>query len=220
MKNLILITILLAAACSKDKSDAAATPASEENSQEAKAQATPTPEEKPAPAKAPTPPTSNEAGDYVRVVARHSPAKPDDPVTVEFTSFRVKQAKFDPANLEGATAELEIDLASLSSGIGKRDAHLKSGDYLDVANTPRALVKIADVKKKDETTFSANAEVNAHGATTSLPVEFSVVETSGNTIKVKASKEFSRVDFGIGKAEGDPTDPAVTIELMLTLTAG
>jgi polyisoprenoid-binding protein YceI len=215
MKKLLCIATIAAAAsfgCSKDKAEPKQAEVTETKPEPAKAQ---TPE----PAKA-DPAPREDSGDYVRVLASHSPAKPGDPVTVAFASFKITKSNFDPANLEGGTAELEIDLGSVSSGVDKRDGHLKSPDFLNVAGSPMALIKIADVKKKDGSTYSATAEVTAHGMTKSLPVEFSVIDSSGSTISIKASKEFSRLDFGIGKAEGDPTEATMTMEMALTLTAG
>lgn len=216
MRKLLCIATIAAAAsfgCSKDKAEPKQAEVTETKTAPAVA------EPKPEPAKAVQAP-QKETSDYVRVLASHSPAKPGDPVTVSFESFKVTNSNFDPANLEGGTAEIEIDLGSVSSGLDKRDGHLKSPDFLNVAESPKAQIKISSVKKKDDSTYSATAEVTAHGMTKSLPVEFSVIDSSGSTISIKASKEFSRLDFGIGKAEGDPTDATMTMEMALTLTAG
>ena len=43
---------------------------------------------------------------------------------------------FDPLNLAGASVAVEIDAASLHTGIEQRDEHLKSADFLDVARYP------------------------------------------------------------------------------------
>lgn len=158
--------------------------------------------------------------DFVKVLASHEPSTPTDPVTIAIEKFSVKSAKFDPANLEGATAELELDLSSIKSDKDKRDGHLKSGDYLDVAKFATANVKIADVKKKADKTYTANADVTAHGATKKLPIEFTVVEAKDDWVKVNAKHEFDRMDFGIGKepdGENERVGKKMTIEVQLTL---
>src|SRR5690349_2822111 len=76
-----------------------------------------------------TAPTSDTA-DKLEILADHNdPTK--GPVTVTFTGVKVVKANFDPANLEGGTAELEVDVGSLGTGVAKRDGHLKTPDYLD-----------------------------------------------------------------------------------------
>lgn len=176
------------------------------------------PAEPPAPKPAPAPPkpADDDQADYIRVLASHAEQKPGDPVTVTFDSFRITKAELDPGNLEGATAELEIDLGSLSSGVDKRDGHLKSADYLDVGAHPKAVVKISDVAKKADGVYTANAEVTAHGVTKSMPVEFRVVHADDDSVKVKASHTFEREAFSIGKPEGDSVAPELTIEMQLT----
>ena len=86
------------------------------------------------------------AGSVV-VMGNHEPKKPTDPVEIKLTGIKVVQAKFDPKNLEGATAELEIDLSQLDSGDKKRDEHLRSPDLLDIAKFATLSIKIANVKR-------------------------------------------------------------------------
>lgn len=43
---------------------------------------------------------------------------------------------FDPANPQAASVEVTIDASRLWSGEPDRDTHLKSADFLDVANHP------------------------------------------------------------------------------------
>jgi polyisoprenoid-binding protein YceI len=43
----------------------------------------------------------------------------------------------DPARLEAAAVEVEIDAASIDTGVEQRDAHLRSADFLDAEAQPR-----------------------------------------------------------------------------------
>ncbi len=169
---------------------------------------------------APAEPEAKVDADYVWVYASHAEKKPGDPVKVAFETFAVTKAEFDPANLEGASAELEIDLGSLSSGIPKRDGHIKHTDYLDVATHPKAVIKVGDVVKKGDKTYAAKAEVGLHGVTKTLPVEFEVLSADADSVRVKATHVFSRNDFGIGKADGDSVASDLKVEMQLTLNKG
>src|SRR5215207_3005272 len=51
--------------------------------------------------------------DFISVLAEHAEKKPTDPVEVSFDKFAVKKATFDPKKVEGGTATIEVDLASL-----------------------------------------------------------------------------------------------------------
>jgi polyisoprenoid-binding protein YceI len=43
---------------------------------------------------------------------------------------------FDPAQPERASVQVRIDATTLTTGVEKRDEHLRSADFLDVANHP------------------------------------------------------------------------------------
>ena len=115
-------------------------------------------------------------GDYILVEASHAEPKPNDPVKILFPSYKVVSADFEnPEDLTGGKAELEIDIGSLQSGVPKRDDHLKSTDYFDIAGHPTATVVVTDVVKKGEAMYSATAKVSVHGETVAWPVDFEVV---------------------------------------------
>ena len=159
-------------------------------------------------------------GDRIEVLARHLPAagKEDlasDPVVVHFDRFTVTKAAFDPANLEGGTATLELDPASIKTGNGERDTDLQSPDYLDVARFATITIDVANVKKQTATSYTADATVACHGVTKTYPLAFEVLATTADTVRIKGEHTFSRVDFAVGV---DPaTDPTERIAAPLII---
>ena len=153
--------------------------------------------------------------DFIAVLATHAEPKPLDPVLVKIESFKVVKADFDPAKIEGGTAEIELDLNSLKTDSEKRDGHLKTPDYLDVAQFATAKVKVENVKNKADKTYTADATVNVHGIEKKFPIEFTVVDATADSIKVWVNHTFSRLDFGIGKDSPDPKVEGVAQELTL-----
>ena len=159
--------------------------------------------------------------DRITVLAHHKKPKPSDPVRLEFEKFKVVSADFDPKQIEGGKATIEIDLSSFQTDSNKRDEHLRSPAYLDVGKLATATITIDNVKAKEGTTYTADATVAAHGITKTYPVTFEVLETKDDRIRIKGEHTFSRIDFGIG------SDPAqnpeeqvgtdVTIQMVLTL---
>lgn len=159
--------------------------------------------------------------DSIIVLARHTQAKPDDPVKVQFTSFKVTKATFDPKKIEGGKATIEIDATSLKTGADKRDAHLKTPDFLDTTKFPKITVDVDKVKKKADKTFTAEATVKFRGVTKTYPVTFDVVGQTADSIRIKSEVKFSRLDFKVGAESTDPkvapAQPELVMVVALTL---
>jgi len=165
-------------------------------------------------------PVEDANADYIEVLATHEPSKPTDPVKVRFDKITVKKATFDPKKLEGGKATLEVDMASLKTDSDKRDEHLKSVSYLDIAKFGTMTIDIANVKKKDDTHYTADATVKLHGATKKYPISFEVVETKDDSVRVKGEQKISRNDFKVGKPKTGKDELValdMTVKLQLTL---
>jgi len=219
MKSLITIVAAAALALGACKKNENAPVPSPSETTPVKPADTAPPADKPADTAAPQAAADVDNADYVRVVAKHKPAKPTDPVMVTLKGFQVVKATFDPAKVEGGTADLELDLASLDSGIEKRNNHLKSPDFLDVAKFAKASIHVDNVKKTGDNAYSADATVDIHGVQKKYPVAFSVVETLPDGIRIKGEHTFTRHDFKIGPPESPEEGVAndLTVQLQLTL---
>lgn len=213
--SLFLVASLALAGCSKKEEPKPAT------TTETPAAEQPAAETPPAQPAAETPAAAEDPNaDSIVAYATHKEPKPEDPVKVKFSNFSVKAAKFDPTNLEGGTATIELDMSSISSGSEKRDGHLKTGDYFDVAKFATATIDVANVKKKDEKTYTADATVKFRDIEKTYPVTFEVLQTKDEAVQIKGVHEFARTDFGIGKDPADENEgvaPSVKIEMQLWL---
>lgn len=205
----LALTIAVAPACKKKEEAPAAKPTPAEPAPAEPAPATG--KQEPAPAPAAT-------ADFISVFASHAEPKPNDPVEVKFTGFSVTKASFDPANLEGGTATISIDLATLNSGSDKRDGHLKSEAYIDLSKFTTATIDVSNVKKKDEKHYTADAKVDFHGAQKTYPVEFEVIETGADSVKIRGEQRFARADFAIGKEPGAEESVAKELHIKVQLT--
>lgn len=154
--------------------------------------------------------------DSIIVLAKHTEAKPDDPVQVRFEKFKVTKATFDPKKIEGGKATIEIDANSLKTGADKRDAHLNTPDFLDTAKNPTITINVDKVKKKADKTYTAEATVKYRGVTKKYPVTFDVLDTTADSIKIKSEVNFNRLDFKVGPADSpDPKKNPVQTGLVL-----
>ncbi len=164
--------------------------------------------------------------DRVEVLARHLPVagKADldsDPVVVRFEKFAVTKASFDPKNLEGGTATIELDPTSIKTGSDERDSDLKSDEFFDVAKFATVTIDVANVKKQADTKYTADATVACHGLTKTYSVTFEVLATTADAVRIRGEQPFSRLDFSIGidpaKDPSERVDTELTIQWVLTL---
>lgn len=166
---------------------------------------------------------TDDGDDFIRILANHEPEQDGDPVTVEFRDFEVTSVSFDPDDLEGGDAELEIDLSSLDSDEDDRDEHLRSPDYLNVEEHPTAVVAIGDVEHLEDDRYEASADVTVHGVEVTWPLELEVVERDGDTLRVRGEHSFDRMEFEVGEEEaGEDADPVareMVLEAELTVSA-
>ncbi len=122
-----------------------------------------------------------------------------------FRGFR-GTIRFDDNHPYDAAVEVEIDAASIDTGITKRDEHLRSADFFDVATYPTIAfrgtrVEPASPLRRDR--WRVTGDLTIHGVT--RPVEL-VVEQTGSgpdlwdveVASFAATATISRKDFGIG----------------------
>jgi len=106
----------------------------------------------------------------------------------------------DPSS---TTIEAEVDVDSITTNDEKRDGHLKSPDFFDIATYPVMTYKSTGVAKGDSHIYDIDGELTLHGVT--KPVTLHVEEVSeetkdpwGNTrIGVAAKGKLKRSDFGL-----------------------
>jgi len=77
---------------------------------------------------------------------------------------------FDPANPSDASVEVTIDAAGLWTGEPDRDAHLRSADFLDVANHPIITFKGNQVEIIGENEGTLTGDLTIRGITRSVPL--------------------------------------------------
>jgi polyisoprenoid-binding protein YceI len=66
---------------------------------------------------------------------------------------------------EDSWAELDIDAASIDTGVEQRDEHLRSADFLDVENHPRITFRSAQVKVTGEDKLRVTGDLTIRGFT-------------------------------------------------------
>ena len=77
---------------------------------------------------------------------------------------------FDPANRRAASVEATIDAAGICTGEPDRDAHLRSGDFLDVQNHPTITFKGDRVTVVGENDIVLTGDLTIRGITRAVPL--------------------------------------------------
>jgi len=78
---------------------------------------------------------------------------------------------FDPAEPTKMSFETNIEAATLWTGVQQRDDHLRSADFLDVANFPIISYKSTSVQPCSAHEYVVEGDLTLHGVTRSVPLE-------------------------------------------------
>jgi polyisoprenoid-binding protein YceI len=140
--------------------------------------------------------------------------------TVEFTArmlfFTVKgrlsdfggKITLDENDIYRSSAEAAIKAGSVSTGVKRRDEHLRSKDFLDVAEHPEIHFQSASVGRgRDRDMLRVNGTLAIKGQSREIALDVTITDRSrspqGDEILYFAAvAEIDRFDFGIKYARG------------------
>jgi len=109
----------------------------------------------------------------------------------------------DPGAPAAATISATIDAASINTREPKRDEHLKSADFLDVAQFPTITFKSKRIESAASGKFKVTGDLTLHGVTKEVVLDVSdltppVKDPMGKTrAGATATTKIDRKDFGI-----------------------
>jgi polyisoprenoid-binding protein YceI len=112
---------------------------------------------------------------------------------------------FDPLKVADSRVEVEIEAQSLFTGVEKRDAHLKSGDFLDAARYPAITFKSTRVEPVGLDRAWVFGELSIRGVTRPAvldarwtgPSHFDDEGVIYTTYGFRAETMINREDFGM-----------------------
>ncbi len=108
---------------------------------------------------------------------------------------------YDKAKPENSTVEFRIKATSVDTGIQKRDDHLRSPDFFDVAAHPEIVFKSTKVVAKGGNKFDVTGDFTLHGVTKqiTLPVTFLGEQKFGKGSKAgfETALTINRKDYGL-----------------------
>lgn len=118
-----------------------------------------------------------------------------------FHAWRVVDQSIDPDTLDEAWATVEVELASLDTGIERRDDHLRHPDFFGIEEHPVARVRVHSARpdgtdEEGRPRFTARFDVELHGVRKTLDGE--VVRVSEVPLAFEGGLVLDRTDFDIG----------------------
>jgi len=136
--------------------------------------------------------------------------------------------QFDEQNPEASKVSVQIEAASIDTREEKRDAHLRSADFFDVAQYPTLSFESTKVEKVEGNTYRVTGDLTIHGITKQVVLDTDYLGAGkdpwGNDrVGFEASTSINRKDFGLtwnqaleagGVLVGDKIEIALDVEAL------
>ncbi|TFJ94454.1 YceI family protein [Lentibacillus salicampi] len=109
----------------------------------------------------------------------------------------------DPDDLTDSKIEFNIDTSSVDTKNKDRDDHLRSSDFFDVENYPKATFVATDIQKKSDSNYEVTGDFTLMGTTKPIKVDVefegqSKDPMSGNIVAgFSGETKINRKDFGL-----------------------
>lgn len=107
------------------------------------------------------------------------------------------EIRFDPSALDASSIRATVDVATVKTGIGLRDRHLRSGDYFHAEKFPTILMECNHFESLGDGRYRGAFEVTMHGTKERVDVPFTF-RTSGETGRFAGTITIDRTEFGVG----------------------
>jgi len=122
-------------------------------------------------------------------------------VSGRFKDF-VGTVHYDDKDVTKSSVELIAKVASIDTGVGARDNHLRTADFFEVEKYPEMTFKSTRVERKGKDRYVLHGDLTLKGVTKAVAIPFTITgaikDGRGNTrFGVDGSTTINRRDFGI-----------------------
>jgi polyisoprenoid-binding protein YceI len=136
---------------------------------------------------------------------------------------------FDEADVTKSMADITIDTSSINTRVAKRDEHLRSPDFLEVAKFPAITFKSKRVEKTGNGTLKMTGDLTIRGVTKEVVLNVEgptpAIKDPGGNLRVggHATTKINRKDFGLvwnkameagGVVVGDEVEITIDVEIL------
>ncbi len=106
---------------------------------------------------------------------------------------------------------LDIRVASLHTGIGRRDRHLLSADFFDVERFPEISVVVTGLQPTTGKAADLRAKFTIKGTTAPVPLPVTITEIGDGEIRISGEATVDRSQFGVDWNKFGVMSTAVTV---------
>lgn len=120
-----------------------------------------------------------------------------------FQNVTVNRFEFDPANPATAHVDVTIDTSSINTNMDARDGHLKSPDFLDIANYPTLTFKSTKVEPTGGNTARVTGDLTIRNVTHPVTMEAEFIGegrspfSGGRVVGFEGTTKINREDWGL-----------------------
>ncbi len=135
----------------------------------------------------------------------------------QFRKFDVK-ADVDEKALENSKVTVTVDTASIDTNNERRDNHLRSKDFFEVATHPTSIIEIKAIRKLAENNYEADGQVTIHGVTKPFKLPVKVVLFENGRLRFRGNVDLNRKEFGISyNSRLNPVEDVVAVRYEVSL---
>ena len=128
-------------------------------------------------------------------------------------------------DVAASTLNVVIDAASVSSGFGPLDDHLKTADFLEVETYPEITFVSTAIEQTGDKTANITGDLTIHGTTKPVTLEATLTHMGehplgsvidyykGDWVAFSASTVIAHMEFGVGQFSTGPISINIDTEL-------
>lgn len=114
---------------------------------------------------------------------------------------------YDPQNVEASKVNVVVDIGSIDSNHADRDKHIRSDDFLNVSDYPKATFTSTKVTDKGDGKLAIDGNLELHGKTMPITIDAEFIGAGkdpwgGERAGFKGTTRLEVKDFGIQEMAG------------------
>jgi polyisoprenoid-binding protein YceI len=126
--------------------------------------------------------------------------------------------QIDPAALERSTVRLVIDAASINTRIDRRDNHLRSADFFDVANHPTITFVSTAMTRTGPSAGTVTGDLTVRGVTKTMTIPVTIVFYENGRGRFRGTFPIKRREFGVSyQSNLNPIEDVVEVQFNMSV---